>query len=462
MQEVSARKRIWGWFFFDWASQPYHTLLVTFIFGPFFAGVAAEYYMSLGSDGDTAAAQAQTLWAWGMAIAGLLIAFGAPVMGAYADTSGNRRPWIILFSVMYVIGSAALWYTATDGSNLYWMLAFFAFGFIGAEYALIFINAQLPDLGTEQEIGQISGSGFAFGYAGGLLALAILLVFFTEQGNGKTLVGFDPGLGLLDAGQREGTRAVGPITALWFIVFMIPYFWWVKMPVVKTKHSSTADALRVLGKSIRDLKHRISLSAFLGGSMFYRDALNGLYTFGGIYAKGVLGWPVTQIGIFGILGALAAVVFCWIGGKLDKRFGPKPVVIAAVWVLVAVCFVVITMSREAIFGFALPEGSSLPDIIFMGCGMLIGGMGGILQASSRSLMVRHADPDAPTESFGLFGLSGRATSFIAPILIGVATTITGSARLGVSPVILLFLIGLILLHWVNPKGDQIKQEAPAA
>ena len=178
MQEVSARKRIWGWFFFDWASQPYHTLLVTFIFGPFFAGVAAEYYMSLGGDGDTAAAQAQTLWAWGMAIAGLLIAFGAPVMGAYADTSGNRRPWIILFSVMYVIGSAALWFTATDGSNLYWMLAFFAFGFIGAEYALIFINAQLPDLGTEQEIGQISGSGFAFGYLGGVIALFIMLLLF--------------------------------------------------------------------------------------------------------------------------------------------------------------------------------------------------------------------------------------------------------------------------------------------
>ena len=99
-------------------------------------------------------------------------------------------------------------------------------------------------------------------------------------------------------------------------------------------------------------------------------------------------------------------------------------------------------------------------MIFMGCGMLIGGMGGILQASSRSLMVRHTDPETPTESFGLYGLSGRATSFIAPILIGIATTMTGSARLGVSPVIALFAIGLILLHWVNAHGDQVREETP--
>lgn len=119
-----------------------------------------------------------------------------------------------------------------------------------------------------------------------------------------------------------------------------------------------------------------------------------------------------------------------------------------------VCFVVINMSRDAIFGIPLPEGSSLPDTIFMACGMLIGGMGGVLQSASRSLMVRHTDPAAPTESFGLYGLSGRATSFIAPILIGITTTMTGSARLGVSPVILLFAIGLVLLIWVKPQGDQ--------
>ena len=121
MQEASARKRIWGWFFFDWASQPYHTLLVTFIFGPFFAAVASEYFMGTGLDEDAAKASAQSLWAWNMGLAGLVIGVGAPFLGALADTRGRKRPWIVAFSVLYVLGAAMLWFTAPDGSNMYWM-----------------------------------------------------------------------------------------------------------------------------------------------------------------------------------------------------------------------------------------------------------------------------------------------------------------------------------------------------
>lgn len=453
MAEISARKRIWGWWFFDWASQPYHTLLVTFIFGPFFAVVATEYYLGTGLEEQSAKANAQSLWAWNMAIAGLIIGFGAPLMGALADTRGRRRPWIMGFSVMYVVGSAALWFIAPDGSNMYWMLACFSLGFIGAEYALIFINSQLPELGTEEEIGEISGSGFAFGYFGGLIALVIILVAFAEMGGDKTIAGLAPGLGLLDPSQMEGTRATGPFTAIWYILFMIPYFLWVHEPLVDKVRGTMSEALGLLRKSISNLGHRKSLLYFLISSMLYRDALNGLYTFGGIYANLVLDWSVPQIGIFGIVGATSAVFFSWIGGKLDKRLGPKPVIIAAIWVLIAVAFIIINMSREQLFGMPLSETSSLPDIVLMIAGAMFGGMGGILQAASRTLMVRHTDPATPTESFGLYGLSGRATAFIAPILIGIATTMTGSARLGVSPVILLFLLGLILLRWVNPKGD---------
>lgn len=453
MAEVSARKRIWGWFFFDWASQPYHTLLVTFIFGPFFAAVATQYFMQNGLAEDAAKATAQSIWAWNMGIAGLIIGVGAPLMGALADTSGRKRPWIVNFSAMYVIGAGALWFMMPDGSNLYWMLAFFSLGFIGAEYALIFINSQLPDLGNEQEVGEISGSGFAFGYFGGLLALILVLLLFAEQGGGKTIVGLAPGFGLLDAEAREGTRAVGPITAIWYLVFMIPYFRWVHEPLSGRVRGTVAEAMNSLLQSLAKLKHRRSLLNFLISSMLYRDALNGIYAFGGIYALNVLDWTIPQVGVFGLVGAASATFFSWVGGKLDKKLGPKPVVIASIWVLIFTCIVLVNMSREAIFGVPLMPGSNLPDILLMVAGAMIGGMGGIVQAASRSLMVRHADPAAPTENFGLYGLSGRATAFIAPILIGIATTMTGSARLGVSPVIFLFLIGLILLRWVNPKGD---------
>jgi len=167
MTGISPRKRIWGWFFFDWASQPYHTLLITFIFGPYFASVASDHFMSTGLSEEIADARAQTMWSWGLTVTGLIIGFGAPIIGAFADTTGKRLPWIVVFSLMYVTGAAAIWWMLPDGSNLWFGLVAFGFGFIGAEYALIFINSQLPALGTAEEVGDLSGSGFAFGYAGG-------------------------------------------------------------------------------------------------------------------------------------------------------------------------------------------------------------------------------------------------------------------------------------------------------
>ena len=453
MAEPSLKKRIWGWFFFDWASQPYHTVLLTFIFGPFFASVATEHFMTTGLGEQSADARAQSIWSLCLTITGLVVGFGGPVMGALADTAGRRMPWIIAFSAMFLVGASGLWWTEPDGSNLMWALIFFAIGFIGAEYALIFTNAQLPSLGTPQEIGKISGSGFAFGYIGGLISLAIILVFFVEQANGRTIAGLAPAFGL-DPEMREGTRIAGPFTALWFAIFMIPYFLWVREVREEKRKTSLKTALSNLGNSIRGLVHRPSLASYLGSSMLYRDALNGLYGFGGTYALLVLNWEVTQVGVFGIISVLAAAGFSWLGGGLDKRFGPKPVIIATIIGLMLVCLTIVNMSRESLYGITLATDSAVPDMVFFGCGIMIGGLGGVLQAASRTMMVRHADPDTPTESFGLYGLSGRATSFVAPALIGSVTALTESARLGVAPLIFLFLLGLVLLPWVKPDGDR--------
>ncbi len=458
MAEPSLRKRVWGWYFFDWAAQPYYTVLLTFIFGPFFASIASAYFMGEGLDEQTADAWAQAYWSWTLTATGLMVAVGGPIMGALADTAGRRMPWIIAFSVMTVVGAAALWTVQPDGSNMFWALIFFGLGFIGAEFALIFTNAQLPSLGTPREIGKISGSGFAFGYTGGLIALAILLVFFVEQENGRTLVGLSPVFGL-NAELREGTRAAGPFVALWFLVFMFPYFLWVREVRETRRRPSWSAAMASLGGSIRGLPHRPSLLSYLGGSMFYRDALNGLYGFGGTYALLVLNWEITQVGIFGIVSGLAAAVFSQIGGLFDRRFGPKPVIVFCILVLMVVCATIASMSREAVFGVAISADSTIPDTLFFGCGVLIGGLGGVLQAASRTLMARHAEPSTATESFGLYGLSGRATAFLAPSLIGFVTAATGNARLGVVPLIFLFLIGLILLRWVYADGDRAEQWA---
>lgn len=453
MTRDNVRKRIWGWFFFDWASQPYHTVLLTFIFGPFFASVAAQYYLGEGFSDDAADARAQTVWSLCLAISGLVIGLGAPFLGALADTTGRRIPWIYGFSILVVLGAGTLWFTNPDASNLWTMMIVFGIGFIGAEYALIFINSQLPSLGESDDVGQLSGTGFAFGYLGGLVALVFALLLLVEQvPSGKTLIGIDPILGL-DASEREGTRATGPFVALWYLLFMVPYFMWVHDEQVREVRATFGTAMARLKSSVAGLRHRKSTTAYLFSSMFYRDALNGLYSFGGTYALLVLDWSIVTVGIFGVISLIAAAVFSFVGGRYDRRFGPKPVILVAIWVLIGVCALIISMGREAIAGIPLPDGSQLPDILFFGCGMLIGGMGGVLQSASRTLMVRHSDPDAPTESFGLYGLSGRATAFIAPSLIGVVTAVTESARIGVSPLIGLFLLGLVLLIWVKPNGE---------
>lgn len=447
------KRRLWGWYFFDWASQPYHTLLVTFIFGPYFVSVAQYAYLQNGVAENVAKADAQGMWSLGLLVTGLMIGFGAPLLGALADTAGRRMPWIVGFSIMCATGATGLWWVMPDGSNLWWALIFFGLGFVGAEYALIFTNAQLPALGPRKEIGRISGSGFAFGYLGGLISLIVALVLLVEQPNGLTVAGLEPVLGL-DPAAREGTRAVGPFVALWFVVFMVPYFLWVREVAPPPKRGTMADAMASLGRSLRSVASRRSLAAYLGGSMLYRDALNGLYGFGGTYATLVLGWEIAQVGVFGVISVIAAAAFSFLGGRLDRRYGPKPVIVGGILGLSLVCALILSMTPASVAGIAIAEGSSLPDTLFLICGVLIGGLGGILQAASRSMMVRHSDPDRPTESFGLYGLSGRATAFLAPMLIGTVTVATDSVRLGVAPLILLFLLGLILLFWVKPDGDR--------
>ncbi|MEM7722858.1 MAG: MFS transporter [Pseudomonadota bacterium] len=438
-----SKRRIWGWWSFDWASQPYNTLLLTFIFGP--------YINELLGDGTAA----QSAWGFGVGAAGLVIAFSAPFLGAIADLSGRRLPFILLFSLLYIVGSAGLWLAAPGDFNLILILMLFAMGLIGMEFATIFTNAILPTLGHRDDLGKISGTGWAFGYLGGLIALIAMLVLFAESAEtGRTLIGIEPILGL-DPDQREGTRMVGPLTALWFTIFMIPFFLWVRdrpVPNAIPMRQAIAGVWPELKSTLKSLPRQRSMFAYLGSSMFYRDALNGMYVFGGIYASGVLGWTVVDVGVFGILAVFTGAVFAWVGGRADSRFGPKPVILVNVIVLTLVALCVVFVSREAVFMVPVAEDSRLPDITFYILGALIGAAGGALQSSSRTMMVRQAHPDRMTEGFGLYALAGKATSFMAPLLIGVVTATTGSQQLGVSPLIGLFIIGLLLLIWVHPEG----------
>jgi len=440
MEKPTKRKSIWGWMFFDFATQPFHTLLVTFIFAPYFTSAVAA--------NET---QGQAIWGYTTAAAGLLIAVLAPVLGALADATGPKKPWILVFSVFYVFGSFCLWYAAPGLEDVTFILIVFAVGLIGAEFATTFSNAMLPDIATPEEVGKVSGDGWALGYIGGLIILLFVLAFVAENDQGKTLLGAAPLAGL-DPNLREGTRAVGPLTAIWYVIFMIPFFLWVP-DVARIKRSKGAirAALAELGQTIRALPSRPNFLNYLLGSMFYRDALiGGVYAFGGIFASGVLGWSIIHIGVFGILTLITGALGAWLGGKADRAFGPKLVIYTSIAILLLVSIICLFTSRTSIFGLGIEATSGLPDIIFYICGALIGAAGGALQASSRTMLVHLAEPDRMTEAFGLYALAGKATSFITPFSIGIVTTWTGNQHLGIFvPIIVLFLIGIAFLMRVK-------------
>ncbi|AVW92628.1 MFS transporter [Celeribacter baekdonensis] len=453
MGAPSHKKRIWGWMMYDWATQPFHTLIISFIFGPYFAEQVISYLTAGGMETLQAKAQAQSIWGYGLTVTGLLIAVSAPLLGSIADESGSRMPWIKLFSALYVIGAAGLWLAAPGDFPTVLVLIFFGLGLIGVEFTTIFTNALLPALGTRAEIGKISGNGWAWGYVGGIIALVIMLLLFAENASGGTLLGIPPLFGF-NPEMREGTRFVGPFVALWFVISMIPFFLWVTEPKIKglSLTGAVSKGIRDLGRTLASLPSRKSLFSYLISSMFYRDALNGVFTFGGIYALGALNWSVVDIGVFGILAALTGAIFTYFGGFADQKFGPKPVIIFCILVLVSTCLVILTITRESVLFMAVDATSKLPDVAFYICGAVLGAVAGVIQSASRTMMVRQADPDRMTEAFGLYALSGKATSFLAPGLIAVMSDVTGSQRLGIMPLIGLFLLGLVLLAWVNPEG----------
>lgn len=436
-------KGIWGWMLFDWASQPYHTLIITFIFAPYFAAQVAE-----------TPALGQEMWGYAAGAAALCVALLAPILGAIADASGPRKPWVVFFSLWYVVGAWLLWYGVPGDPDPIWVLAAFAIGLIGVEFTTVFTNSMLPTLGTRQEVGRISGSGWAMGYWGGLVSLVIVLALMAPApGSNLTLIGIAPVFGL-DPELGEGARATGPMTAIWYVVFIIPLFLWTPDTERRpARAGAVAAGVAQVWRTIRSLPGKKSLFAFLGGSMFYRDALGGLYTFGGIYAAGVLGWGTFQLGVFGIVAAGAGAVGAWFGGRMDERLGPKPVIMVCIVALTLVSAAIIATSPTEVLFIAVPEGSGLPTIAFYICGAVIGAAGGSLQAASRTMLVRQAEPGRMGEAFGIYALAGKATSFVAPFSIAVMTGAFASQRIGVTPVLALFALGFLLMLWVSADGE---------
>jgi UMF1 family MFS transporter len=443
------RTAVLGWMLFGWAVEPFFTLITTFVFAPYFAThVAAN------------PAQGQSSWGFATAAAGLLIALASPVFGAVADASGRRKPWIAAFGGLLMIGSSLMWIGAPgDTSVITPLLIAYSIAIVGAEFALVFNNAMMPSLVPPDRIGRLSGTGWAMGYIGGILSLILVLGFLAASPeSGRTLFGFMPLFGL-DPVSHQGDRIAGPLTALWFVIFALPMF--ALTPDFPPRHSvrqALREGLIDLRETLRDLPKRRSTAVFLLANMIYTDGLVSLYAFGGIYAAGTFGWNTIQIGTFGILLAIAGTFGGWLGGKLDDALGPKRVIAGSMAILLLSIILILMVDRDSIvfFQVAPPQpGGGLfaapAEKAYLVLGSLIGMAGAPLQAASRTLLIRMAPRERIAQYFGLFALTGKVTSFVGPLLIGIITAVTASQKAGMAVLVVFFVAGLALLSRVRER-----------
>jgi UMF1 family MFS transporter len=441
------RSAVISWIFFDWAAQPYFTLITTFVFAPYFAThVAAD------------PASGQSLWGFATAAAGLLIAVMSPVLGAIADASGRRKPWIAAFGALLVIGSCLMWFSKPgDLGAIPFLLFAYGVATVGVEFATVFNNAMMPTLVPPERIGRLSGTGWATGYIGGILSLILVLGFLAANPEtGHTLFGFTPLFGL-DPVTHQGDRITGPLTGVWFVIFVLPMFLLTPdYPAKRPVRQALRHGLIELRDTLRDLPKQKSIAAFLLANMIYTDGLVSLFAFGGIYAAGTFGWNTIQIGTFGIILAVAGTFGGWLGGKLDDAFGPKYVIAGSMCMLLFAIVAILLVEKDSILFFKVTPPvaggalfASAAERAYLVLGCLIGAAGAPLQAASRSLLIRIAPKDRIAQYFGLFALTGKVTSFVGPLSIGIITALTVSQKAGMAVLVLFFVAGLALLARVR-------------
>ena len=439
-----APRALIGWVLFDWATQPFYTLVVTFLFAPYFVN---------GFMSDPVTGQA--LWGYATGAAELVAALLAPVLGAIADAGGKRKPWIAAFSVLLVVGLAGLWLAIPGRGDLAMLvLVCFSLATIGSELGTVFTNAMMSSLVTEEKLGRLSGVGWAAGYVGGLVSLALMAGFVVgEPSSGKTLLGLDP-LVQLNAATRQSDRLVGPFSALWYVVFVIPLFLFTPdRPSVPTTSAPISAGLALLAKTARELRHYKDVAFFLIARMLYADGLGAVFAFGGIYAASVFGWGAAELGLFGIILTLAGTIGAAFGGVLDDRFGSRRVIAATLLFFILSAVGVLSVDRDHVFFVLQVEPrlsgnapfASIGEQVYLAFAILIGLASGPIQASSRTLMARLSPSDKATEFFGFFSFSGKITAFAAPLAIGAVTAATGNQRVGIAMSLVFLLGGLLLL-----------------
>ena len=436
----------YSWTMFDWANQPFYTLIMTFVFSVYFTDVFIS-----GGDGTEKLTLTQT-------ISGLAIAILSPVLGSITDIRGNRKFLMGITSLMFVVGMFLLWYSPPGAPNGIWIVML---GLILAStmvgFAEVFNNSALATIETSENSGWLSGLGYGVGYISGLLALVLfLLVFVWPGGETDNLYG-------LNTEQYEHIRIVGPLCAIWYAIFIIPLFLFT--PDMKKKEITVISSVKIglvnFIQTFREAKKYKNIFTFLITRMFYQDALNALFVVGGVYASIVVGMSLTQVLILGIILNVFSGPSAIYGGYLNDLIGSKNVINISLWGLLLSGILGLSIDQNTIFFFFNVEEysasveaftfgifNSISHITYICVVIGISIFYGPAQTASRALMVKLSPENKTTEFFGLYAFAGKSTAWLVPGLMTLILALTDSLQLAMISIVLFNLIGIIGMYFV--------------
>ena len=416
---------------YDFANQPFTTIILTFVYSTFFTDFIA-------SNPEKGA----VLWGRAVTICSIIIAVLSPIMGAIADSGGYRKVFLIFWTWVCVFFSFLLYFPLQG--QVFEALLFFCIANIGFEMGGIYLNAYLPEIAPKEKIGRISGYGWSLGYIGGLLALGISFIIFIQPEN--AYIPFSNYLLNKDTGQH--IRIINIFIALWFLIFSIPTFLFVKdtNQYKKINFSLIGNSFKKLISTFNDIKKYKNIVKFLGARLIYNDALITIFAFGGIYAKRVFDFTFNDIFLFGIVLNITAGIGAFLLGFLDDIIGGKKTIQISNLGFVLACL--IAAIAPSIDNFIINSES-----LFWIAGILIGICSGPNQAASRSLMGRMIPENKENEFYGFYAFSGKATSFLGPFLFTLIVSITNDLRYGIAMIAILFVIGFFLMNLVKEEFE---------
>ena len=439
----------YSWTMFDFANQPYYTLVMTFVFSVYFTDV-----FIVGADGAQKLTLTQT-------ISGLAIAILSPVLGSITDIKGNRKLLMGITSILFVVGMALLWFSPPGAPDGIWLVMFgliLASAMVG--FSEVFNNSVLATIETPENSGWLSGMGYGVGYIAGLIALILFLIIFVwPGGETENLYG-------LNTSEYEHIRIVGPLSAIWYAFFIIPLFLFT--PDIKKNDVTVINSIKIgltnFIKTFKEARKYKNIFIFLITRMFYQDALNALFVVGGVYASLVVGMSLTQVLILGIILNVLSGPSSIYGGYLNDLIGSKNVINLSLWGLFASGVLGISIDKDTIFYFfSVNEYSpsveeftfgifnSVSQITYICVVIGISIFYGPAQTASRALMVKIAPQEKMTEFFGLYAFAGKSTAWLVPGIMSLILVFTDSLQYAMISIIFFNLIGIIGMYFVSEK-----------